>query len=374
MANKTGVRVLVGTRKGAFILTSDGKRETWDVSGPHFAGWEIYHLKGSPADPNRLYASQSSGWFGQLIQRSNDGGKTWDPVDNKFVYDGVPGTHQWYDGTAHPWEFKRVWHIEPSLSDPDTVYAGIEDAALFRSIDGGKSWGELSGLRGHGSGPRWQPGAGGMCLHTILLDPSVPGRIFIAISAAGAFRSDDAGATWRPINQGLRSEHIPDPTAEVGHCVHRLAMHPSRPGVLFMQKHWDVMRSDNAGDSWHEVSGNLPTDFGFVIDVHAHEPETIYVVPIKSDSEHFPLDGKLQVYRSRSGGNDWEPLSKGLPQSDCYVNVLRDAMAVDSLDSCGIYFGTTGGQVYASADAGDNWAPIVRDLPAVLSVEVQTLA
>jgi len=374
MANKTGVRVLVGTRKGAFILTSDGKREKWDVSGPHFAGWEIYHLKGSPVDSNRLYASQSSGWFGQLIQRSNDGGKTWEPMDNKFVYEGVPGTHQWYDGTPHPWEFKRVWHIEPSLTDPDTVYAGIEDAALFRSSDGGKSWGELSGLRGHGSGPRWQPGAGGMCLHTIVLDPSAPGRIFIAISAAGAFRTDDGGATWRPINQGLRSEHIPDPTAEVGHCVHRIAMHPSRPGVLFMQKHWDVMRSDNAGDSWREVSGNLPTDFGFVIDVHAHEPETIYVVPIKSDSEHFPLDGKLRVYRSRSGGNDWEPLSKGLPQSDCYVNVLRDAMAVDSLDSCGVYFGTTGGQVYASADAGDNWAPIVRDLPAVLSVEVQTLS
>ena len=374
MANKNnGVRVLVGTRKGAFILTSDGKREKWDVSGPHFAGWEIYHLKGSPVDPNRLYASQSSGWFGQLIQRSNDGGKTWEPVDNKFVYDGVPGTHQRYDGTPHPWEFKRVWHIEPSLTDPDTVYAGIEDAALFRSTDGGKSWGELSGLRGHGSGPRWQPGAGGMCLHTILLDPSVPGRIFIAISAAGAFRSDDAGATWRPINQGLRSEHIPDPTAEVGHCVHRLAMHPSRPGVLFMQKHWDVMRSDNAGDSWREVSGNLPTDFGFVIDVHAHEPETIYVVPIKSDSEHFPLDGKLRVYRSRTGGNEWEALTSGLPQRDCYVNVLRDAMSVDSLDSCGVYFGTTGGQVYASADAGDTWTAIARDLPPVLSVEVQTL-
>jgi photosystem II stability/assembly factor-like uncharacterized protein len=369
----SGVRVLVGTRKGAFILTSDAKRERWDVNGPHFAGWEIYHLKGSPADPNRLYASQSTGWFGQLIQRSNDAGKTWEPVDNKFVYDGVPGTHQWYDGTPHPWEFKRVWHLEPSLTDPDTVYAGVEDAALFRSTDGGKSWGELPGLRGHGSGPRWQPGAGGLCLHTILLDPSDPGRIFIAISAAGAFRSDDAGETWRPINQGLHSQTIPDPTAEVGHCVHRIAMHRSRPGVLFMQKHWDVMRSDDAGDSWHEVSGNLPTDFGFVIDVHAHEPETIYVVPIKSDSEHYPLEGKLRVYRSRTGGNEWEALTKGLPQSDCYVNVLRDAMAVDSLDACGVYFGTTGGQVYASADAGDSWAPIVRDLPAVLSVEVQTL-
>jgi hypothetical protein len=368
------VRVLVGTKKGAFVLTADGKRKNWEVSGPHFAGWEVYHVKGSPADLSRLYASQSSGWFGQLIQRSNDAGKTWEPVDNKFVYDGVPGTHQWYDGTPHPWEFKRVWHLEPSLTDPDKVYAGVEDAAIFQTVNGGKSWQELAGLRGHGSGPRWQPGAGGMCLHTIILDPSDPQRIFIAISAAGAFRTDDGGETWKPINQGLRSNMIPEPTAEVGHCVHHVAMHPSRPGVLFMQKHWDVMRSDNAGDSWREVSGNLPTDFGFVIDVHAHEPETIYVVPIKSDSEHFPLDGKLTVYRSRTGGEQWEPLTKGLPQSNCYVNVLRDAMAVDSLDSCGVYFGTTGGQVYASPDGGDSWNPIVRDLPAVLSVEVQTLA
>jgi photosystem II stability/assembly factor-like uncharacterized protein len=373
------VRVLVGTRKGAFILESDGKRQKWDVSGPHFAGWELYHETGSPVDPNRLYASQSSGWFGQLMQRSNDGGKTWEPVDNKFVYDGVPGTHKWYDGTPHPWEFKRVWHLEPSLTDPDTVYAGVEDAALFRTTDGGKSWNELAGLRGHGTGSGWQPGAGGLGLHTIILDPKDPKRIFIAISAAGAFRSDDAGATWKAINRGLRSEYIPDPNAEVGHCVHHMAMHPSRPGVLFMQKHWDVLRSDNAGDLWKEVNGNLPDDvgkrgFGFVIDVHAHEPETIYVVPIKSDSQHFPHEGKLRVYRSKTGGDEWEPLTKGLPQSNCYVNVLRDAMAIDSLDSCGVYFGTTGGQVYASADAGDSWMPIVRDLPAVLSVEVQTLA
>lgn len=368
----SGVRVLVGTRKGAFVLTSDGKRERWDVSGPYFGGWEIYHVKGSPVDPNRLYASQSSSWFGQLIQRSNDGGKMWTPVDNKFLYDGDPGTHQWYDGTPHPWEFKRVWHLEPSLEDPDTVYAGVEDAALFRSTDGGQSWRELSGLRDQ-QGSRWAPGAGGMGLHTILLDANDPRRIFIAISAAGAFRTDDGGQTWRPINRGLHSQHMPDPTAEIGHCVHRIAMHRSRPGVLFMQKHWDVMRSDDAGDSWREISGNLPTDFGFALDVHAHEPDTVFVVPIKSDAEHYPLEGKLRVYRSRTGGNDWQPLTNGLPQQNCYVNVLRDAMAVDSLDSCGVYFGTTGGQVYASADSGDNWTPIVRDLPAVLSVEVQTL-
>jgi photosystem II stability/assembly factor-like uncharacterized protein len=391
------VRVLVGTRKGAFILESDGKREKWNVSGPHFAGWEIYHLKGSPVDPNRIYASQSSGWFGQIIQRSDDGGKTWHQPgtpagqgstipagppkaeSNKFAYDASPETgkalttHQWYDGTQHPWEFKRVWHLEPSLSDPETVYAGVEDAAIFRSTDGGNNWQELPGLRGHGTGPKWQPGAGGMCLHTIILDPSNPQRMWIAISAAGAFRTDDGGKSWKPINQGLRSQYIPDPNAEVGHCVHHIAMNPKRPGTLFMQKHWDVMRSDNAGDQWTEVSGNLPTDFGFVIDIHAHEPETIYVVPIKSDSEHYVHEGKLRVFRSRSGGNEWEPLTKGLPQKDCYVNVLRDAMSVDSLDKCGIYFGTTGGQVYASADAGDSWAAIVRDLPAVLSVEVQTL-
>ncbi|MCE5306549.1 MAG: exo-alpha-sialidase [Acidobacteriales bacterium] len=367
------VRVLVGTRKGAFVMESDGKRAKWKISGPHFAGWEVYHIKGSPADPDRLYASQCSSWFGQVIQVSRDGGKTWAAAGNKFVYDGVPGTHQWYDGTPHPWEFKRVWHLEPSLSDPDTVFAGVEDAALFRTTDAGQTWQELPGLRGHGTGAQWQPGAGGLCLHTILLDPDNTNRMFIAISAAGAFRTDDGGKSWQPINRGLKSEYIPNPTAEVGHCVHRIALHRSRPSVLFMQKHWDVMRTDDAGDSWREVSGNLPTDFGFPIDVHAHEPETIYVVPIKSDSEHFPPEGKLRVYRSRTGGTEWEPLTKGLPQRNCYVNVLRDAMAVDSLDKCGVYFGTTGGQVYASADAGDSWTAIARDLPGVLSVEAQTL-
>ena len=391
----SSVRILVGTRKGAFILTADGKRNQWDISGPHFAGWEMYHLKGSPVDPNRIYASQTSDWFGQVIQRSDDGGKTWSvpgggkapgPEDfgksapNKFVYDtseatGKPlTTHQFYDGKPHPWEFKRVWHLEPSLTDPDTVYAGVEDAAIFRSTDGGQSWHEMAGLRGHGTGPHWQPGAGGMCLHTIILDPSNPQRMWIAISAAGAFRTDDSGATWKPINKGLHSQYIPDPNAEVGHCVHHIAMNPDRPGVLFMQKHWDVMRSDDAGEQWHEVSGNLPTDFGFAIDVNSNNPETVYVVPIKSDGEHFVPEGRLRVYRSKSGGNEWEALTKGLPQSNCYVNVLRDAMAVDKMDPCGVYFGTSGGQVYASNDNGDSWTAIVHDLPGVLSVEVQTLA
>jgi photosystem II stability/assembly factor-like uncharacterized protein len=370
----TTVRLLVGTRKGAFILTSDGKRSRWKISGPLFPGWEIYHVKGSLANPDRLYASQTSGWFGQVIQRSDDGGKTWEPTGNLFAYKGDPGMHQYYDGTQRPWEFKRVWYLEPSAGDPDTVYAGVEDAALFRSSDGGKTWQELPGLRDV-KGHLWAPGAGGMCLHTILIDPHNPQRIYTAISAAGAFHSPDGGQSWRAINQGLVSGfELPDPTAEVGHCVHGLAMHPDRPNVLFMQKHWDVMRSDNSGESWYEISGDLPSDFGFPIAVHAHEPETVYVVPIKSDSEHFPPDGRLRVYRSRTGGNEWEALTKGLPQKNCYVNVLRSAMAIDTLDPCGVYFGDTGGQVYASADAGDHWSAIVQNLPPVLSVEVQVLA
>ncbi len=367
------IRVLVGTAKGAFVLNSDGKRQSWEISGPHFGGLEIYHLKGSPVAPDRIYASQGTDWFGQVMHRSDDGGQTWETVGNEIKYVGETGTHQWYDGTPHPWEFKRAWHLEPSLTDPDTVLAGVEDAAMFRTSDGGKTWQELPGLRTHATGSKWAPGAGGLCLHTILMDPSKPGRMYIAISAAGAFRTDDGGESWRPINRGLKSEYIPDPEAEIGHCVHHIAMHPSRPEVLFMQKHWDVMRSDDAGESWQEISGDLPSDFGFVIDVHAHEPETTYVIPIKSDSQHFPPEGKLRVYRSRTGGNEWEPLTKGLPQRDCYVNVLRDAMSVDRLDPCGVYFGTTGGQVYASANAGDSGEPIVRDLPRVMSVEVQTL-
>ena len=369
----SGVRLLVGTRKGAFILTADGARREWSVSSPLFGGWEVYHVNGSPADPDRLYAAQATEWFGQVVQRSDDGGRNWQPVGSDFVYEGSAGEHLWYDGTPRPWEFTRIWHFEPSLDDPDTVYAGAQDAALFQSTDAGHTWQELPGLRTHESGPRWQPGAGGLCLHTIILDPVQAGRMFVAISAAGAFRSDDGGKAWQPINRGLRSDGLPDEDAEVGHCVHRIAGHPSRPDVLFMQKHWDVMRSDDAGGSWREISGDLPSDFGFPIAVHAHEPETVYVVPITSDSQHYPPEGKLRVYRSRTGGGEWEPLTAGLPQANCYVNVLRDAMAVDTLDPCGIYVGTTGGQVYGSADGGDTWTPIVRDLPAVLSVEAQVI-
>ena len=357
------VRVLVGTKKGAFVLSSDGARKSWEVSGPSFPGREVYHVKGSPADPSRIYAA-SSGWGGHSMHRSEDGGLTWDPVSSEFSYEGETGTHRWYDGSAHPWEFARVWHLEPSLTDPDTVWAGVEDAALFRSRDGGDSWHEMTGFRNQPSASKWGPGAGGMCLHTILLDQNDHNRMFAAVSAAGAFRSLDGGESWAPINRGLQSAwELADPEHGIGHCVHNLAMHPDRPEVLYMQKHWDVARSQDGGGSWHEVSGNLPSDFGFAIEVNANNPDT----------EHYPPDGKLRVYRSDTGGEQWEALTSGLPQDDCYVNVLRDAMAVDQLDPCGVYFGTTGGQVFASANDGDDWEPIVGYLPSVLSVEVQTL-
>ena len=368
-----GVRILVGTKKGGFIITSDGARESWTLEGPHFGGWEVMHIQGAPSDPDRLYASQWTDWHGQVVQRSDDGGRTWEPVGNEFAYRGEPGTHQWYDGTLHPWEFKRVWHLQPAHDDPDTVFAGVEDAALFRSEDGGRSWMELDGLRRHSSGRDWMPGAGGMCLHTILIDPVEPRTMYVAISAAGAFRTEDGGETWQVATGGLRSEILPEPEAPVGHCVHKLAMHLSRPRTVFMQKHWDVCRSDDGGRSWTEVSGNLPSDFGFPIAVHPHEPETIYVVPILSDAEHYPPDGRLRVYRSRTGGNEWEALTRGLPQRDCYHNVLRDALAVDALDPAGVYLGTTGGRIYASADSGDSWTTIAENLPRILSVEAQTL-
>ena len=369
----TAVRLLVGTKKGAFIATSDERRRQWSLKGPFFGGWEVYHIKGSPADPSRIFASQSTQWFGQIVQRSDNGGESFYTVDNQFVYEDPVGSHLFYDGTERGFEFKRVWHFEPDLSDPDLVYAGVEDASIFKSVDGGKSWGELSGLRRHATGQTWQPGAGGLCLHTIVIDPRANGRIFGAISAAGVFRSDDWGSSWRPINRGLLSEGIPDPDAETGHCVHRIALDPNRPDTLFMQKHWDVMRSDDAGENWYEISGDLPSDFGFVIGVHPHQSDTVYVIPISSDYEHFPPEGRLRVYRSTSGGGQWEPLTKGLPQSNCYVNVLRDAMDIDDLDPCGVYFGTTSGDIYASADSGDSWEPIFSSLPAIYSVEAQRI-
>ncbi len=367
------VRVLVGTKKGAFVISSDGARKDWTVEGPFFGGWEIYHMKGSPANPDRIWASQSTSWHGQVVRRSDDGGKTWETVGNDFQYEGTPGTHKWYDGSPHPWEFARVWHFEPSLDDPDAAFAGVEDAALFRTLDGGSSWQEVSSFRNQVSASEWTPGAGGMALHTILLDPVNLGTIYGAVSAAGVFKSEDDGKSWALKTNGLKSEFLPDPEAPVGHCVHRIAHHRDAPSVLYMQKHWDVMKSDDGGDNWYEISGNLPTDFGFVVGVNSNDKDTVYVIPIKSDSEHYPLEGKLTVYRSKVGGNEWEPLTKGLPQKDCYVNVLRDALAIDDLDSCGIYFGTTGGHVFVSSDSGDSWMPIAENLPSVLSVEVQTL-
>ncbi|WP_201733267.1 sialidase family protein [Acidithrix sp. C25] len=369
----TEVRLLIGTKKGAFIIDSANGRSQWQIQGPLFGGWEIYHINASPLNKNLIYASQFNGWFGQVLQRSFDAGKTWEAVSNSFNYSGEPKPHLWYDGSSHLWEFAKVWNLSPSLFDEKTVFAGIEDAAIFVSHDAGESWGELHGLREHSTAGSWQPGAGGLCLHTVIQDPTNSNRIYVGISAAGAFKSDDAGLNWKPINKGLRADYLPDDDVEVGHCVHRLALHRSKPEVLFMQKHWDVMRSDDAGENWYEISGNLPSDFGFAIAVDYNNPETVYVIPIKSDSEHFPPDHQLRVYRSQSGGYDWQPMSKGLPQSHFYGNVLRGALSSDQCDPCGIYFGTTTGEIYASRDSGDSFMELASHLPSVLSVEAHTL-
>ena len=321
----------------------------------------------------RVYASQSTGWFGQVVQRSDDGGRPWRPVGNEFAYDGTTGTHQWYDGTPHPWEFARVWHLEPSLTDPDTVYAGAEDAALFKSTDGGRDVDRTVRAPHPPSGPTWQPGAGGMCVHTILVDPTDPDRIHVAISAAGRLpqrrrRGDVAADEPRPALEGHprprcrgRSLRTPDRAA------------PTRPDVLFMQKHWDVMRSDDGGDSWREISGNLPSDFGFPIAVHAHEPDTVYVVPITSDSEHYPPEGQLACLPQPRRGRR---LGAAHPRAPA-TRLLRERPARRD-----------GGRHPRSVRRllrHDRWAglrvtrrrrqlgAIVRDLPRVLSVEVQAL-
>jgi len=370
------VRVLVGTRKGGFVLTSDASRRAWTIEGPLLEGCEVFHLQASSLDPDRLYASVWTPWFGNVIQRSDDGGRTWTALESKFQYVPPVESYKGLSGQPETWQFRRTWTLKP-VANPgggETLLAGVEDAALFQSLDDGATWTEFSALRHHPSHSDWEPGAAGCCLHTVVPDPEVPQRLYVAISAAGVFRSDDGGASWRSMNKGLRADWIADPAnAEAGYCVHRLALHPARPHVLFQQNHCGVYRSDDRGETWQEITEGLPSEFGFPIVIHAHEPDTVYVVPMTSAERRYPPEGCLRVYRSRDGGGTWEPLGNGLPDRHCYVNVLRGAMAVDQLDPCGVYFGTTGGQVFGSRDSGDSWAILADNLPRVLSVEVQTL-
>jgi photosystem II stability/assembly factor-like uncharacterized protein len=324
------VRVLVGTRKGAFILSAEGKRDRWEVGGPHFPGCAISDVAASAAQPSRLYAAQNTGEPGPQIHRSESGGLTWESL-------GVmPGP------------------IASVVASPDVagiVYAACDDGTLLRSTDSGESWDELPGPYAVGTGEALRP--------TIMLDPSSAERIYVA-SVVGAFRSNDGGASWRPLG-------------EAGFDVQRLAVHAASPNLIYAQTPAGLMRSNDGGGTWNDVSGSLPSPFGYAVEVHAQEPETIYVVPMKSAAEDFPVDGKLRVYRSRAGGTKWDPLTTGLPQRDCYVSVARSALSADALEPCGLYFGTSGGAVYGSSDAGESWMPIVRDLPPVYSVKVQTL-
>jgi hypothetical protein len=357
MTRTTPVTVWVGTRKGAFAFRSSN-RKSWDVDGPHFRGWEVNHVAQDPRDPKRLYAAVNSAWFGPHIHASVDGGKIWNPSDEGFAVKSLPET-----------KLARAWHIEPGHADqPGVVYAGADPGVLFRSDDWGKGWQEVTSLNTHATRAKWTPGGGGMMVHSIQCPAK--GAIIVGLSAAGAFRSTDDGATWTPFNQKVRADFLPNKFPEVGQCVHHLLAHPRNPNLLFQQNHCGIYRAKFDGRQWTDISRGLPSRFGFALAVPAAESETLFTVPIEAPEFRCNLKGHLQVGRSRDGGKSWKLLDKGLPQKNAYLLVLREAMASDDRDPAGVYFGATGGQVFYTRDAGDSWHALAEHLPPVYSVSV----
>ena len=355
------VLVLVGTMKGAFVLRTDRKRKKWKLEGPHFRGETVYALAhDSRGKRNRTFAATNSFHWGATIRTSDDKGRSWSSPDGQTVK--FPES----SGRA----LAQIWQIAPGrAAEPDVMYCGVEPAALFESRDGGVSWKPNDGLLNHEHQPKWQPGGGGLCLHTIVIDPANPKRMLIAISAAGVYRTDDGGRTWLARNVGVRAEFLPDKHPEFGQCVHKVVHHPSRPERLFLQNHWGLYRSDDWGDSWQDIANGVPSDFGFAMTMHPQNPDTVYIVPLESDQFRCTPEAKLRVYRTTNGGANWEALTNGLPQSGAYETVLRDAMAADSLDSAGIYFGTRSGKVFGSPDAGESWMELADGLPPVVCVK-----
>lgn len=373
------VVVMVGTRKGGFIFSSDAQREKWTLSGPHFKGWAVMHMMADPRS-GRFHAALHHEAYGSSTHYSDDFGKTWTqakiaPAFAAAAAAGRPiGTpdeaREPETAQAKPETVLKVWHITPGrVSEPDVLYAGVEPAALFKSTDNGETWVLNEGLYQHPTRPHWFPGAGGLCLHTILLDQQNVNRMYVGISTGGCFRTDDGGLTWHPRNKNVRADFLPTPYPEWGQCVHKMDMHPSRPNVLFQQNHCGIYRSDNFGDDWVDIGdGKLPSRFGFPVVVHPHDPDTAYVVLEESDEFRMSVDGAFSVWRSRDSGAAWERLSKGLPVS-AYLNVLRDALALDTCLQAGVYVGTNTGQVFYSRDEGDSWQALAEYLPPVLSVE-----
>jgi hypothetical protein len=355
------VLLLVGTTKGAFLVSSDASRAQWEVSGPHFPGETVYAIAyDQRAGRTRLLVGAGSNHWGSTIRMSDDFGATWTGPERQAIR--FPES----SGLS----LAQVWQITPARDDePDVLYAGVEPAALFRSADAGESWEPVDGLLNHEHRPKWMPGGGGLCLHTIVLDAKDPRRMAIAISTAGFYRTDDGGATWAPRNNGVRAVFLPNKMPEFGQCVHKVVNHPSRPERLFLQNHWGLYRSDDWGDSWQDIANGVPSDFGFAIQMHPHEPDTAYIVPLQSDEFRIVPEAKLRVYRTRDAGASWEPLGNGLPQEQAFESVLRDALTTDTHASAGVYFGTRSGKLYGSRDSGDSWTTIIDSLPPICCVK-----
>jgi photosystem II stability/assembly factor-like uncharacterized protein len=360
-AKNGDVIVLVGTMKGAFVLRSNKSRKKWDVGGPYSIGSPVYAMAFDQRQGRRrLWWAQQSFQWGTVLCSSDDYGKT---VTEPTTY-----------SVKFPEEsnltLKNIWQITPGRNnDPDTLYCGVEPAALFESHDAGETWSPVEGLLNHPHRPKWVPGGGGMCLHTIVPDPANPKRMMIAISTAGAYRTDDGGATWQARNNGVRAEFLPDKYPEFGQCVHKVVQDGSRPERLFLQNHWGLYRSDDAGNSWTDIANGVPSDFGFCMAAHPHDPDTVYIVPIESDQYRCTPEGKLRVYRTQNAGESWEPLTRGLPQKNALETVLRDSLATDTCNPAGVYFGTRSGKVYGSSDDGKSWRAIIEGLPAVVCVK-----
>jgi photosystem II stability/assembly factor-like uncharacterized protein len=355
------VLLLVGTMKGAFLMRSNAARKRWDVGGPFFPGHSVYAMGyDGRAGRRRLWAAPSSMHWGAVLRSSDDFGRTWTNPENANVrFPAETGA-----------TLRNIWQIEPGReTEPNRLFCGVEPAALFVSDDGGETWQMNRGLYDHPHRPRWQPGGGGLCLHTIVPDPDDANRVTVAISAAGVYRTDDGGDSWQVRNQGVRAEFLPDKHPEFGQCVHKIVQHPSRPERLFLQNHWGLYRSDDGGDSWHDIANGVPSDFGFAMVMHPHDADTVYILPLESDEFRCTPEGKLRVYRTRDAGASWEPMTRGLPQKDALETVLRDAMAADAFNPAGVYFGTRSGQLFGSRDGGSSWERILGGLPQVVCVK-----
>jgi photosystem II stability/assembly factor-like uncharacterized protein len=359
------VLVLVGTAKGAFIYRSNEARARWKRGGPHFPGLAVYAMAyDSRAGRRRIWAAPESMHWGSVVKSTDDFGKTWSNGEGNLKFPAETGQ-----------ALKRVWQIRPGRAEqPDVLYCGVEPAALFESRDDGKTWSLVRGLFDHPHRPQWQPGGGGLCLHTILPDATRPGRMHVAISTAGVYRTEDGGRTWRTAHKGVRAQFLPEPHPEFGQCVHKVVAHPEHPDRLFLQNHWGLYRSDDGGDSWKDIANGVPSDFGFAMEIHPHDPKTVFIVPLESDEFRCVPEGRLRVYRTKNAGKTWKPMKRGLPQKDAFETVLRDAMAADTLPKAGLYFGTRSGKVFGSRDGGSSWKLVADGLPPVLSVKTAVVA